>query len=702
MHVLFSKKTLVTAFLVLVGVAAVAFGAPARAATTQTQVETVIRVYNAAGIITIPEVTLVSDPKNLTQAGFDYRSGEVVPAARGSFYVGVRGKTPYLIGNSTGQGGLYRLKKVGTTTPLRRLGNINRSGVSYTRSGLTFGKDTIFAVYDENDATYFKIRVLSVKLVNVVKLEGTPTITAPANDAAVNSSATSVRVAWNGVTGATSYTLALYCTSCEAEWEPRTYGLTGASRSFVLPLNNLPSGKQYYYLTVKASTGRETTPASFPVYFTYTNDTISTVGTPTITSPSKDQVFTTSPRTITVQWSNSTSAVRYELAVDCDSCAGMTGWKRYQTYSALPANMTSQAVTLPQDGSYSVSVRAFDLQGVASDWSEKIMFRFGAGITPGTSTIVPPTIVGPTAGQVLTYYPRAIRASWWKVAGASAYELSLECQSCEAGTAGWKELSQYTINNMAGNANTLDIPAVSIDSEYRLRMRSLDGASKKGPWSEYTYFRFSTINVGVPVISSPTMNQTLTNNPRTFGVMWNAVNQAVSYVVEVSCKNCATTAWGKVDYYPTIDTNPWLAITAPGDDMYRVRVQAVDQYNNHTAWSEYVNFSFVTTAGMQIAAPRITGPAAGGEVSNSTKQVSLSWNSVGSQYRYEILVECNSCGTSSGWQYWRAYRTPDASNSYIITVPQNALYRFQVRAVDVDANRTGQWSELTTFSYRMN
>lgn len=686
----------------MVVVGGLALASQPASAANRTRVETTLRVYTATGSIIVPELTLASDAKNLTYAGLDLftnpSGAQVVGAEQGDIYVGVRGSAAFLLANSAGQGGLYRLSKVSSPAPLNKTVATNKKGVTYVRSGVPLTKDAIFAVYDTYSKTYFKIRVLSVKRTTVPDLSGTPTITSPKNDTDVSSLETNLSIAWKGVTVAEKYTLILNCTSCDTTWETHRYEFTGATQKYVLPLSGLPSGKQYYNVTVQAAQGTVTTPRSFPVYFTYTNARTTpivsgSVGKPAITSPAQNQVFTTAPRTLTVQWSAISGASKYEVAVDCDSCGTATGWNSYTTYSTT---QTSQVITVSEDKQYTVAVRAFDVNGISGSLSEKITFRFNQNVA--ASSILPPVITSPTSGAVLSYYPRVIHASWWKVAGASNYILSLECESCSGN--GWKEISSNTINNNTGSASSLDLPALAIDSEYRIRMRSVDGAGAAGPWSDYTNFRFSTISMDTPTITSPSANQMLTNSPRTFGVLWNAVRSAVSYVVEVDCKDCAQPAWSKTEYQATVDDSTWLTMTAPSDGQYRVRVQAVDQYGNHTAWSQYTNFSFSTAQNTQIAAPKVTSPTLGAEVSGAAKQVALSWSSVGNFYRYEVALECNSCGTSTGWKYLKAYRTPDTSNSLMITLPQDGSYRFQVRAIDVDANRAGQWSDAVAFNYK--
>jgi hypothetical protein len=106
----------------------------------------------------------------------------VVKAEDGDFYLGVRGVNAFLIANGKTQGGLRRLTKVSSAVPLNRLSS--RGGLEYYRSGLSFGKDAIFAVYDKDTDAYYKIRVLKVIRTSIPDLVGIPTITSPKNDAA--------------------------------------------------------------------------------------------------------------------------------------------------------------------------------------------------------------------------------------------------------------------------------------------------------------------------------------------------------------------------------------------------------------------------------------------------------------------------------------------------------------------------------------
>lgn len=701
MRVFFSKKTLLVAALFAALSLALVFS-PAEAAS-RTHYEVTLRVYDAQGHILQNEVTLSSDAKNLSSAGLSLPSADsslsVVKAEDGDFYLGVRGVNAFLIANGKTQGGLRRLTKVSSAVPLNRLSSWG--GLEYYRSGLSFGKDAIFAVYDKDTDAYYKIRVLKVIRTSIPDLVGIPTITSPKNDAAPSSLETNVTVAWKPIAGAEKYTLTLKCTSCDSTWQTHVYEFTGATQKYVLPLTGLPSGKQYYNITVQAAQGTTVTQPSYAVYFTYTNlaqtQPTASLATPVITSPTANQVFSGSPRVLNVQWSAVAGAAKYEVVVDCDSCANTSGFGTYNTYS-MSSSATSLTATLPEDKTYSVYVKAYDQNGVLGSASTKVTFRF-APQAAAVSTIVPPTIVGPTAGAVLAYYPRVIHTSWWKVAGASAYVLSLECQSC-SGSNGWKELSSYTIDNFYGTAYSYDIPAVASDADYRIRMRSLDGMGKAGAWSDYTYFRFTTVNLAAPVISTPTTNQTLTNSPRTFAVRWNMVSNAVSYVVEVSCKTCTAPQWSQADYYSTTDaSNSLSTVAVNSDDSYRVRVQAVDQYGNHSPWSDYVPFSFNTSPPTQILAPRITAPADGPQVTSPTNQVAFSWTSVGSSYRYEVAIDCDSCGSVRGWHYWKTVMTPDTSTSILLNLPVTGLYRFQVRAIDIDGNRAGQWSNQTTFGF---
>jgi len=112
-----------------------------------------------------------------------------------------------------------------------------------------------------------------------------------------------------------------------------------------------------------------------------------------------------------------------------------------------------------------------------------------------------------------------------------------------------------------------------------------------------------------PTITSPTVDQVFTNVPRTMTVVWANDNKPKHYV-EVTCDYCGTTQqWGTAPtMYTSVNSAMSYAVPAiASDDQLRVRVQAVDANGINGVWSDYVYFSFRTTAASMPAVGLIKG-----------------------------------------------------------------------------------------------
>ncbi len=109
----------------------------------------------------------------------------------------------------------------------------------------------------------------------------------------------------------------------------------------------------------------------------------------------------------------------------------------------------------------------------------------------------------------------------------------------------------------------------------------------------------STVKQGLdtPYITSPYMEQVLTNYPREAYISWTSIEGANKYDVEVTCDVCTSTATKWLDpstytAYTNYITTPALA----GDNEFRVRVRAVDGVNSvKSDWSSYVYFNYNTS-----------------------------------------------------------------------------------------------------------
>jgi len=100
----------------------------------------------------------------------------------------------------------------------------------------------------------------------------------------------------------------------------------------------------------------------------------------------------------------------------------------------------------------------------------------------------------------------------------------------------------------------------------------------------------------IPVITSPSHQQTLTNFPRQLTVSWSD-SKAQKHVIEVYCDYCSSlNKWsGAPDTYTADNyTNNFSEIVLPGDNEYRLRVKAVTSSGAESGWTDYVYFKFRT------------------------------------------------------------------------------------------------------------
>lgn len=423
------------------------------------------------------------------------------------------------------------------------------------------------------------------------------------------------------------------------------------------------------------------------------NPPVSNIGQAVITSPSQNQVFYNLPRTVNVTWNLLNNAQRYEIKVDCDSCGNQTGWNYWQTFYA---DGNSLNITVPEDKNYRIQVRGlstvYNRQG---DWSDYTYFRLDTGFGGGDSNVGIPAINLPTNGKVLVDYPRTLAVGWSRVNNAAKYNIQIDCNLCNNKT-GWAVIASTTVdapNNYVSNLFTLPF-----DSEYRLRVQTVDQNGRIGNWSDYNYFRFTTVNLPTPTISYPTNEQNFSASNHAINVGWNRVNNAIGYSVEV---NYGGSNWSKVMYFETTDPVNYLNnINVTTDANQRVRVQAIDRWGNRSPWSAYVNFHFTDggNGNSNINAPVITSPYQNQNFTN--RSININWNTVIAASRYEITVDCDSCNNQSGWRNYGVYFAYN-SGSFSITLLEDKNYSVRIRSVDSNGMYSA-YSNTINFSLNGN
>lgn len=183
-----------------------------------------------------------------------------------------------------------------------------------------------------------------------------------------------------------------------------------------------------------------------------------------------------------------------------------------------------------------------------------------------------------------------------------------------------------------------------------------------------------TVNdTSLPVLSTSTTSFT-TARP-TFE--WTGLANVATYEI---WGNDQTHGQGRILTSTTITTNSFT----PSSDLLlggvRVWVRATSTTGQVSAWSQFVNYSILTTGAIQLSAPTF-----------NTTSPTINWAAVAGADRYELWVNGITSNTT---QYF--YDTNLTTNSQILADAPIGLYRVWVRAAN-SANYIGKWSPSAQF-----
>lgn len=216
------------------------------------------------------------------------------------------------------------------------------------------------------------------------------------------------------------------------------------------------------------------------------------------------------------------------------------------------------------------------------------------------------------------------------------------------------------------------------------------------------YIKIRVSAVTLPVIAKPleaptvfTPNKQLVNYPRIIQPTWTPVKNAVGYRIEVDCDACGGGAkWSNVQYkyfYNVSTVYNRTDFVLPGDNTYRIRVQALDAYGTEGKWSSFVYFSYKTSYTSAPVAPHVVYPYDNAQL-GSYSYLSVDWDNDGAP-KHTIEVTCKNCGANATTfttvsNYARYADLPKVVGTYVI----------RVKATN-DNNVDSAWSEPITATY---
>jgi hypothetical protein len=442
-------------------------------------------------------------------------------------------------------------------------------------------------------ASYVLAAVLALVLVPLAGVEpagavpDAPTLSAPADGATVTSNPV---LAWNGVTGATSYRVQV---SASSAFTPLLVNITTPNTKYGHTAD-LPLGVLYWRVAAIDGSGQ----GGFSTDRTFTKEQLSG---PVLLSPADgaDLEYPADPPVFT--WQPFAGADRYEIQIDTEPSFGAP------VTTVSTSNPAYTLTTPPTIGQpYYWRVRALSGASIASQYSDERTYSFDWPEVPVLQA--PPDDNSPSSAIEEVVF------QWSPSLGANTYDLQVSASD------------QFTtlVVNATGIKSTRYSPPTTVDNgAYFWRVRARNVSNAVGDWSEV-----STFYRAWPAPDSPPNHRvtllTPSNGDLSVGLpefSWTPVRLASSYELQLgddplfSPGTFVTCSTQHTSFIPLSACDP-----DPGDTHYW-RVRPIDGPEPVTGlWSS--TFSFVYNPGI----PTLLSPPDG--ASGLVAPFELTWTSV--------------------------------------------------------------------------
>ncbi len=475
-----------------------------------------------------------------TNAGYDFVNEENTSYTDGAFYIGTQNGKLLFFGNNEGQGGVYRMKGMNWKMPAESEGLYTKFGVEVKRGG-------VYAIYDETNDEYIKVRVLKITRLPAPVVRST---SRSASSALLPSVSTDIAIG-------SSVTAPI----------PAVQTVTPASL-LARPVITYPD---QYQVVPKRS------------------DTLSIRWTP---------VSGAASYSVEIEFDHCCSATAPEWS-------GQS--KGYFNNITTPSY---DGIRLVAPGhTYRLRVQALDASGNRSDWSEYRYFYYDnppdVASQPPASTVVVPVagpagIVVPTGLSAMVTVSNNAILNWNYPSGTKTFDMELDCDGCKiAGS--WSPMDYERITAAPGttdNSYAYKVYSLVPGITYRVRLRAVTDSGASSAWTDYAYFLAPKPAAGIskemvaPRLSTPENSAVVVSDSPSVNLEWTAVGGAVKYTIMLDYFDLNKESWGEYRYYNTFDAG--VATTAPlgTTGRYRVRLRATYQDDSVGPTSNYYYFNY--------------------------------------------------------------------------------------------------------------
>jgi hypothetical protein len=289
---------------------------------------------------------------------------------------------------------------------------------------------------------------------------------------------------------------------------------------------------------------------------------------PTLVSPANNETTANAQPPFT--WTGPLDGTAYRLQIDTSPL--------FNTANRIDADGLLAPPYVPPalfDGKWHWRVRTYDAAGNASAWSAVFKVLVDAVVTP-VPTLLSPAHLALTNDNTPTF-------EWSAEVGVNLYQLQVDNDA---------DFSSLRVN-VNRTTTVFTVPATaplgSNDWHWRVRARGTDGIW--GGWSAAWTLTVDTVKPAAPTLLAPAHREAVASGD--VPLSWNAVGDAVNYVVQVDTSREFNTANRlQVDVAGTLYTPPTLA-----NGIYFWRVRSRDAAGNLSAWSEIRRFDVGSSPG---------------------------------------------------------------------------------------------------------
>ncbi|MBQ4202229.1 MAG: fibronectin type III domain-containing protein, partial [Thermoguttaceae bacterium] len=404
-----------------------------------------------------------------------------------------------------------------------------------------------------------------------------PTITA------TTLSATSIRVAWDAVSGATSYDVE-YKLSSSSTW---LTAKSGATQTY-FNVSGLASGSKFDFRVCATDEGGTSEFSAVASAWT---------------KPSAPKIAAASPSSAT------SVAVSWNAVVGANSYTLEYKKSTETSYKSVVSGITTTSTTiadLAESTTYNFRVKAVGYGGESTYSAVKTATLVAAPDPLPTPTI---TVVAASA--------TALDVVWNAIPNSASYAVEYKLSAAEDWT---------TATTTATTAN-FTITELTSGASYDVRAKAVgDGAN-------YGDSAWSAVATTWTTPGAPTITSASATSASEISVAWDAVSGATSYALEY--KSSADANW--TVYRASVDATSLVVSGLSSGASYDFRVQAVGE-GGASAWSAVASAATLSPEVVVLPAPELTA-------ASDATSITLSWTAIAGAKSYTLQYKLASDST---------------------------------------------------------